>query len=172
MVPRPQVQETMAGVLTGFGGELRSERERRGISMERLSAETKVNPRHFDALERGDYRALPGGVFRRGIVRAYLGAVGLEQSEWLARFEASYAAQSEKVGTEQEQAEEAWATFAENVKRNRAAPKPRNTERWLGVVALFLLLLAASWAVWHYVLEGRVQRPRAMPSATSPDPSE
>lgn len=148
-----------------FGEELRAERERRGVSMERLCAETKVNARHFEALERGEYKALPGGVFRRGIVRAYLACVGLPEQEWMPRFEAHYAAHGERSGTHGDQQEqEAWATFAENVKKNRTPPRPRNTARWLGVLALFLVLLAAAWAVWRYVLRGRLEVVPVTPS--------
>jgi len=153
----------MAGVWAGFGDDLRSERERRGISIEQLCAETKVNRRHFDALERGDYKALPGGVFRRGIVRAYLGSLGLEEQEWMPRFDSSYAAHAGHPDAEREG--EGWATFAANVKKNRNPPRPRHTARWLGVLGLFLLLVAAGWAAWHYILQPRLQRPSLAPTA-------
>jgi cytoskeletal protein RodZ len=147
----------MAGVLAGFGDELRSERERRGVSLERMCAETKVNSRHLDALERGDYKALPGGVFRRGIVRAYLSSLGLEEREWMPRFEKSYASFANSTG-QTIQPDEAWATFAANVKKDRGPARQRNTARWMGVLALFLLLVAAVWAVWHYLLLQKLVR--------------
>jgi cytoskeleton protein RodZ len=143
----------MAGVGTGFGEELRAERERRGISLETLCAHTKVNPRHLSSLEEGNYGALPGGVFRRGIVRAYLSAVGLDEQMWMARFETSYAEQARALGVENETD---WTTFAVNVKRNRTLPRPGNRARWLGVLAMLLVLAAAGFAVWHYVLGGQV----------------
>ncbi len=55
-----------------FCDELRLERERRNVSIDEICAVTKVSPRHLHALEAGEYRALPGGVFRKGIVRGYL----------------------------------------------------------------------------------------------------
>lgn len=73
--------------MTGFGEALRFERERRGISLHALSAETKVQPRHFLALEQDAFGELPGGVFRRGILRAYLHALELEEQEWVPRFD-------------------------------------------------------------------------------------
>src|SRR5277367_6053590 len=98
-----------------FCDELRWERERRQVSIERICEETKVAPRHLHALEAGEYDALPGGVFRKGIVRSYLAAVGLEEVPWIERFEASlreHGAASE--GTD-------WTEFAENVRRNRVS---------------------------------------------------
>jgi cytoskeleton protein RodZ len=144
----------MASVGAQFGEELRSERERRGISLEMLCARTKVNRRHLDALERGDYQALPGGVFRRGFVRAYLGSLGLEEQLWMARFDTCYADYARSVGVKPEADDDAWATFATNVKRNRGVPRRRNLGRWLGVLAMLILLAAAAWSVWHFVLQG------------------
>ena len=147
----------MANMQAGFGEGLRFERERRGVSLASLSAQTKVNPRHLEALEQGDYKVLPGGVFRRGIVRAYLASVGLSEHEWMPRFQASYEAHARALGVAVEAETEGWATFATNVKKNRSKPKPKLTLRWLGVLALFLVVLGAAWAVWHFLLRGRLQ---------------
>jgi len=68
-----------------FGDELRRERMRRKVSMESISEETKISVRHLEALEAGEYDSLPGGVFRKGIVRSYLAAVGLEETPWIER---------------------------------------------------------------------------------------
>lgn len=156
----------MASIGAEFGQELRGERERRGISLETLCARTKVNLRHFEALERGDYQALPGGVFRRGFVRAYLGSLGLEEAEWLPRFDASYASYLRMVGVQVEPPDDAWVTFAANVKKNRGTARQSTLKRWLGVLALFLLLCAAGWAVWHLLVAARVKN-SAKPTSVS-----
>ena len=147
----------MAEMRTGFGEGLRWERERRGVSLASLSAQTKVNPRHLKALEEGDYKVLPGGVFRRGIVRAYLASVGLDEREWMPRFQASYEAHARALGVATETDPDGWETFASNLKPNRSRPKPKLTWRWLRVAALFILVLAAAWAVWHFLLRARLQ---------------
>jgi len=148
-----------------FGEELRSERERRGISLERLCADTKVNQRFIEALERGEYQALPGGVFRRGFVRAYLKAVALDEAEWLPRFDKSYGELMRSLGVGAGKQDEAWTTFAVNVKRNRGGARQRYLKRWLGVLAMLLLLLAAGWAVWHFMLQPRVRRVADTPAS-------
>lgn len=150
----------MARIGAQFGEQLRGERERRGLSLETLCARTKVNRRHLEALERGDYQALPGGVFRRGFVRAYLGSVGLEESSWLERFDASYAAYAQAVGVKLEQADDAWVTFAANVKKNRGTSQQRTLKRWLGILAMLLILVVLGWTVWHFLLIAKIkQRP-------------
>ena len=144
----------MAVVLAEFGAGLRGERERRGMSLEAICAETKVSARHLDALERGDYRALPSGVFRRGIVRAYLRSLGLDEEVWMPQFEASHGARLGS-GTDFRPDEAALATFALNVKRNRGMQRRRETARWIGVFALAVAVLATGWAIWHFLLRDR-----------------
>ncbi len=142
--------------MSRYGEELRSERELRGISLERLCAETKVKASHFKALEQGDYKALPGGVFRSGIVRAYLSAVGLDEQEWLPRFRASVEEHAQLNGGSLDADEEGWVTFAENVRRNRAPKARGNGLRWVGVLLLFLLVVGAGWLLWNDVLRARL----------------
>ena len=146
----------MTGAGAAFGEELRTERVRLGVSLERLSGETKVNVRHLEELERGEFNALPGGVLRKGIVRAYVQMLGLPEPVWMARFEASYAEQRQAEGGEALPVQEAWVAFAENVRQNRGSRmKPRDA-RWMGIAALFGAVFTAAWAVWHFVLRTRI----------------
>jgi cytoskeleton protein RodZ len=133
-----------------FGDELRRERERRKVSMERVSTETKVSLRHLEALEAGEYGELPGGVFRKGIVRGYLAAVGLEESPWVERFEASL----RESGADSQNAD--WTEFAENVRRNRSGGGRKANMRWMGVGSMVTMLGVLGWAVWKFALHGRL----------------
>ena len=139
-----------------FSEELRSERERRGITVEALCADTKVNQRFIDALEKGDYHALPGGVFRRGFVRAYLGAVGLDQQTWLEHFDTSYADYARHVGGKFDLEANGWITFAENVKKNRGVSKRSHLKQWLGVFVMLIALIFTMWTIFHFMLQPRV----------------
>ena len=133
-----------------FCDELRWERERRKVSIEKISEETKVAVRHLRALEAGEYSELPGGVFRKGIVRSYLTAIGLDEATWIERFEASL---KENGGGETAD----WAEFAENVRRNRVgAGKSESDSRWIGVAMMLASLAALAWGVWKFALHGRL----------------
>jgi cytoskeletal protein RodZ len=134
-----------------FCDELRWERERRQISIEKICEETKVSSRHLHALEAGEYDLLPGGVFRKGIVRSYLTAVGLDEMPWIERFEASL----RESGAEDSQTAE-WAEFAENVRRNRVGIASATGMRWVGVGVMVGSLVALGWGVWKFALHGRV----------------
>src|SRR5579871_3769874 len=98
-----------------FGGELRKEREQKKFTVGKISQTTKVSERHILALEAGDFEELPGGVFRRGFVRSYIGALGLEQDEWMARFER--VCHESGIDTK---ASADWTKFAENVSNSRS----------------------------------------------------
>ena len=64
-----------------FGEELRRERELRQISLREVSEATKINMRFLEALERNEFRHLPGGQFTKGFVRAYSQHIGLDAEE-------------------------------------------------------------------------------------------
>lgn len=134
-----------------FCDELRKERERRNVSIEKICEETKVSSRHLVALEAGDFDSLPGGVFRKGILRNYLSAVGLEEGPWIERFEASL---RESAAGGPEAAD--WAEFAENVRRNRMGSGSASRSRWIGVGMMLVSVAALGWGVWKFALHGRL----------------
>jgi transcriptional regulator with XRE-family HTH domain len=73
-----------------FGLELRRARERRGLTLEQVSEQTKVSVAHFAGLESGDVSRWPAGLFGRAFVRGYAGAVGLDPEELVAAFARIY----------------------------------------------------------------------------------
>jgi cytoskeletal protein RodZ len=130
-----------------FCDELRWERERRQISVESICAVTKVAARHVQALEAGEYDALPGGVFRKGILRSYLSVLELDEASWVERFESSL----RESGSASLDGNE-WAEFAENVQRNRISTTPTTGTRWMGVGMMIASLVALGWVVWKFAL--------------------
>jgi hypothetical protein len=69
-----------------FGPRLRSERERRGISLDTIAAATKVSAELWDGLERNDFTRWPSGIFARAFVRDYARAVGLDADDVVDEF--------------------------------------------------------------------------------------
>jgi hypothetical protein len=61
-----------------FAEFLASARSRQGKSLDQIGAVTKIAHRHLEALERGAVESLPGGLYRRAIVRDYAACVGLD----------------------------------------------------------------------------------------------
>ena len=142
------------GGVEAFGEQLRREREQRGVALEAICDATKVPARHIRALEAGAFADLPGGVFRRGFLRSYLNALGLEEVSWMRRFE-----QSCRESGLPEPPETGWVAFAENVKNNRAATRRRTGLRWVGVAAMLVALGLAGWCGWRMATHRSVLLP-------------
>jgi cytoskeleton protein RodZ len=64
--------------MSSFGETLKRERELRQISLREISEATKISLRYLDALEKDDFRHLPGGVFNKGFVKAYAQFIGID----------------------------------------------------------------------------------------------
>jgi cytoskeletal protein RodZ len=56
-------------------------RERKGVDLYRAERDTKIRARYLSALERGDYRELPGDVYTKGFLRNYALYLGLDPEE-------------------------------------------------------------------------------------------
>ncbi len=69
-----------------LGVGLRRAREVSGKSLAQLSAVTRVPQKYLTALEQGEHSALPSRVFTLGYVRAYAGALGLDEQLAVERY--------------------------------------------------------------------------------------
>ena len=61
-------------------------RKNRGISLEQISDATKISVRSLDAIERGDFRKLPGGIYNTSYIRQYARAIDYDESMLLAYY--------------------------------------------------------------------------------------
>ncbi len=73
--PRPTLPE-----------RLYAARERKGVDLYRAERDTKIRARYLGALERGDYRELPGAVYTKGFLRNYALYLGLDPEDVLAEW--------------------------------------------------------------------------------------
>ena len=122
--------------MSSFGDTLKRERELRQISLREISEATKINLRYLDALERNDFRHLPGGVFNKGFVRAYAQFIGIDPEAMAMAY------------LEEEQRQVARAARAGG--GESAPPVPVESRRssssrvWVVVVVALLLLLVVA----------------------------
>ena len=58
-------------------------RERKGVDLYRAERDTKIRARYLGALERGDYKELPGAVYTKGFLRNYALYLGLDPDDVL-----------------------------------------------------------------------------------------
>src|SRR5258707_15887250 len=58
-------------------------RERKGVDLARAERDTKIRVRYLSALERGDYRDLPGAGDTKGVLRNYAIYLSLDPEDGL-----------------------------------------------------------------------------------------
>ena len=139
--------------MSEFGTQLREARESKGLSLQQVAASTKISVSVLEALERGDFPRLPGGIFSRAFVRSYALEVGANPDEVVARFvtelEAATPAAAEAVRPDVTEDDIA---FLE--RQRRASLFLR-----VGLIVLALVLIG-SFIAWQ------VRRGRATPSTS------
>ncbi len=72
-------------------------RETRGLAQSDLAARLGMVPRQIQAIERGDWRALPGRSFARSALRAYGRAVSVNVESLLVAIDAEYGVDGEPI---------------------------------------------------------------------------
>lgn len=69
-----------------FGPNLRRIRLQKGVSIERISAATKIPADLLHGLERNDFSRWPLGIFARAYVRQYASAIGVDPDSTVDEF--------------------------------------------------------------------------------------
>ena len=76
---------------------LQEARESKGLTLEDVQAETRINPTYLEALENGEYEALPSAVHVRGFLKNYARFLGLDPKPLLERYNQSQSYQQAPV---------------------------------------------------------------------------
>jgi cytoskeleton protein RodZ len=144
---------------SSFGEHLKREREMRGVSLDEISAATRISTRFLEALESEQWDKLPGGVFNRGFVRAVARFLGLNEENLVAEY---------TLATGDRVPAQTWPP---------GVPPPEVGERsrtfpWLAAL-LVAVILAGGWVAWRRYVAARSARRAAselvVPSAV-PNP--
>lgn len=117
-----------------FGRALAQAREKAGVTIDDLSARTKISRRMLEGLESGAFARLPGETFARLFLRQYLELISEPVEPWMSSFAAAW-----------KRAEEQSTSGTSPVLP--AAPIARGGKAWAWVVGVLLVLAAASGVV-------------------------
>src|SRR4051794_33087564 len=122
-------------------------RERKGVDLYRAERDTKIRARYLAALERGEYRELPGAVYTKGFLRNYAAYLGLDPDEILRQWK-------------HERGDGAMATAPQiAVPRPLQAPRQSFTFSPVAIVAVLLLLLVGAFVTYLGVQLLRYAKP-------------
>ncbi len=129
---------TPATTKDSFGEHLRRERELRGVTLDEITAATRIGTRYLEAFENEQWDRLPGGVFNRGFVRSIAHFLGLDEENLLAEY---------MHATNGLTKPSSWAS--------QTHPASEPDRRWMQLVVLLLVVIVLAsgggWLGWrHY----------------------
>jgi cytoskeletal protein RodZ len=141
--------------MTGFGEHLRREREMRGVSLEEISAASKISIRFLQAIENEELSKLPGGIFTRSFVRTYARYVGLDEERVLA--------DCQLAGQQKPEVD------IRRITASRAQPNGAAVRNRIFGLLMAGVLLAGGYALFRYsrgIMEQQRSAPTAIPPST------
>ena len=115
-----------------FGEHLKREREMRGVSLEEISAATRISVRFLEALENEQWERLPGGIFNRGFIRSVARFLGMDEENLVAEY---------AMETHERPEIAVWT--------KEPVRKRTNWTAIGGAIAVAILVIAGVWYVHH-----------------------
>src|SRR5215471_8733151 len=76
-------------------------RQNRGISLAQIAELTKISVRSLEAIERGEFAKLPGGIYNTSYIKQYARAIDYDESVLLAFYQQSSAPAAAPASTTQ-----------------------------------------------------------------------
>ena len=73
--------------MLGFGKKFRLARDAKGMSIDQVSTETRINARFLRAIEEETFELLPTGIVSRGFVRTFAAEIGLDPANAVAEYQ-------------------------------------------------------------------------------------
>lgn len=145
-----------------LGAMLHEAREKLGLSVADVAAQTKFAPRQIEALEADDFKNLPETAFLRGFVRSYAKILNVDAAMLLAALP------------------QAKAPAAELIPASVDVPFPKDYSAQKNllmlVAALLIALVVAGFAVWRFTAPlkqskvVKVETPVSLPAETPAPP--
>ncbi|MBM4464909.1 MAG: helix-turn-helix domain-containing protein [Chloroflexi bacterium] len=125
-----------------LGQLLREARQQKGVSLEEVEEATRIRQKFLQALEEGNFAALPAEAYVKGFLRTYAMYLELDPDEVMALYQ----------GREDEgKAALRQPGFFQPMDLSMAAPSWLTPDLVIGGLLIVALLAFGSWAAWHYL---------------------
>jgi len=125
-----------------LGQLLREAREQKGVSLEQVEEATRIRQKFLQALEEGNYGALPAEAYVTGFLRTYAMYLELDPEELIALYE----------GRENEgKAALTQPGFFQPMDISMSAPSWLTPDLVIGALLIVMLVAFGCWATWHYL---------------------
>ncbi len=147
--------------MSSFGEDLKRERELRKISLREIAESTKINVRYLDALEKNNFKRLPGGVFNKGFVRAFAQHIGVDEEDMVNAY--LLEEQAQNIGPGMAEGEPLRGKFGERFtgagESSGDPGRVRNRKRLLLTMVAVLAAIVVLAAGWWILFSGNVAAP-------------
>ena len=150
--PEPIDEQQVETAPPTVGERLRAAREKSGLSLEDIAAQTRIPQRHLESIETADWDKLPAPTYTIGFAKSYASSVGLDRGD---------------IGDQlrEEMGGQRFASSQTEV--IEAADPARTMPKWLvlgAVLAVILIIVLMSW------LDRRALEPTGQAPSTAPPP--
>lgn len=134
-----------------LGPYLRGERERQGASLELMQQRTKIQRRYLQAIESGDYGALPGAFYARAFIRSYAEALGLNAEDVLRQYGHELPAPRQQPAEMPSRASRKQTRSRNQQKRPQQNQKKTSFLPFIIALIFFLIIGAGIWVLFQNV---------------------
>lgn len=137
------------------GDKLRAARASVGLDLADIASKTRIPQRHLEAIELGDYSALPSITYAVGFVKAYARTVGADEVGLAKSLRAELGHDGENRHLHED---------------DDIADPDRVPPRWLAwAAAAIVILIAAGYGVWR---SGTLENGPAVAATEAPEPAK
>lgn len=143
---------------TSYGQELKSARERSGMSLQAVADALHLDPRLVEAIEVEDEKSLPAPAYVRGYIRAYAQLVRCEPDTLVARYNIQAKSEPDLIASV----------------HSVAAIKQQRDARlmWVGtgIVVSLLMIVVGGWLLIENLFIGMAEAPNEIASVIADSP--
>lgn len=145
------------------GQTLRSEREKKGLSIKEIETAISIRALYINAIEEDDYSVVPGEVYLKGFIRNYSNYLGLNGQQMVDSYRQSQApAVPENTNVVPD--------IVENLGTEKTTENSNKSGKWLIISLLAVFIAGSMW--WLLGSQNPSQEPQAakqtQPSPTTP----
>lgn len=154
----PANEELVEAEMPTVGDRLKAAREKSGLSLEDIAAQTRIPQRHLESIEAADWDKLPAPTYTVGFAKSYASAVGLERSD---------------IGEQLREEMGGQRFTSSQAEVFEPADPARTMPKWLvvsAIVAVIVLVVLMSWLNRRALNQPQPAVAEA-PAATAPAPA-
>jgi cytoskeletal protein RodZ len=140
--------------MSELGAFLQRQRTERGFTLEALEAETHIRRAYLEAMEAGDWDALPPGVYTRGLLKNYARALGVSSASVLRMYV-------------KERPSESRLPEPQLISRALVETPRMSTESLAGIALMVVALGLFAWVIWTRLIPDLTSGSTGNPIPTS-----